>query len=81
MKTITIDGIKHHFKWDAGDKYISDYRSMMNAQKNSSGNAIYAYKAWWERKHGEVFTGQILKTHKDYNNYVNGAVIQDGVMA
>ena len=80
MKTITIDGIKHHFKWDAGDKYISDYRSMMNAQKTPMHDPVEEYKKWWRLKNRKVFTGQILKTHKDYNNHVNGAVIQDGAM-
>ena len=76
MKTITIDGVKHHFKWNPSEKYLADYRSAMNAQKKPLHNPADEYKKWWELKNRKVFTGKILRTSRDYNNYVGQGTIE-----
>lgn len=69
MKTITIDGVKHTFHWDASPQYLSWYRSQMNKQKKCSGDTVRAYKQWYFRKHNKNYAGEVLKTLKDFKKY------------
>lgn len=75
MKTITIDGVKHHFNWDASDRYVSEYRSMINAQKKPTHDPVDAYRCWHIKNRGKQYPGRILKTQRDYNNYLQECMI------
>ena len=76
MKTITIDGVKHNFQWEPSEQYLSRYRSMIRAQKTPMNEPAYEYRKWWENKHGKLFTGQVLKTNKDFNNYLESNLME-----